>query len=339
MLRAALVALVAVMLNAPLAAAEEAVVEPSSSIPTEIPSEPPITEFPDVPADDPAIAAIRWAQSRGIASGYEDGLFRPTKAVSRVEVLKLIYLAAATTPTDASGSDFPDLAEGAWYLPYVATAEREGVVHGYMNGTFGPDRTVTRVEFLKMAFRVHGANHYGASAKGLFSDTPSGRWFVPYVNLAVAHDLVDTAGSTFGPDTPMAREDVVTLLFRMVSAMEAGTMQKLPAPVVSPEGVRTLLVTGEGVVSYYHDSLAGNGTASGQKYDPTARTCAHPSLPFNTLVTFANVKNEKQGTCTVNDRGPYVTGRILDLSRASFEDIATLSAGVATVRWSATITL
>lgn len=86
-----------------------------------------------------------------------------------------------------------------------------------------------------------------------------------------------------------------------------------------------------GVASYYHDSLAGNLTANGERYDPRAATCAHRKLPFGTKVEVRVVKSGKKVTCRINDRGPYVSGRIIDLSRALAEELEMTKQGVAKV--------
>ena len=64
--------------------------------------------------------------------------------------------------------------------------------------------------------------------------------------------------------------------------------------------------------------------------------CAHKSLPKGTALTVTNLANGKQTTCVVNDRGPYVEGRILDLSKTAFSEIASLSDGVirVSIEWS-----
>jgi rare lipoprotein A (peptidoglycan hydrolase) len=69
------------------------------------------------------------------------------------------------------------------------------------------------------------------------------------------------------------------------------------------------------------------GGASFHDY-ANASTCAHRSLPFGTVLTVTNLANGKQATCTVNDRGPYVAGRIVDLSRTTFGQLAPVSSGV-----------
>ncbi len=82
------------------------------------------------------------------------------------------------------------------------------------------------------------------------------------------------------------------------------------------------------VASYYGDELAGNPTASGEPFDPSAMTAAHPSLPFGTQL---EVCYQGCATVTVNDRGPYVGGRGLDLSQGAADVIGLTGAGVATI--------
>lgn len=74
--------------------------------------------------------------------------------------------------------------------------------------------------------------------------------------------------------------------------------------------------------SYYHDKFNGRKTASGQKYDNTKYTAAHKKLKFGTKVKVTNPKNGKFVVVTVNDRGPFVNGREIDLSKRAFNEIA-----------------
>lgn len=78
---------------------------------------------------------------------------------------------------------------------------------------------------------------------------------------------------------------------------------------------------GTGEISFYADSLAGNKTASGEPYDPKAKTCAHRKLPFGTEVHIERLDTGAKATCVVNDRGPYAKDRILDVSKAVAEEL------------------
>lgn len=88
----------------------------------------------------------------------------------------------------------------------------------------------------------------------------------------------------------------------------------------------------EGKASYYHSSLEGNKTASGEPYEGKAFTAAHRTLPFNTRLRVTNLANGKTVTVRVNDRGPYAKSRIIDLSEAAAEALDAIQAGVITVR-------
>lgn len=86
-----------------------------------------------------------------------------------------------------------------------------------------------------------------------------------------------------------------------------------------------------GVASYYADSLAGNATASGANYDPKKLTAAHKELSFGTSLRVVRADDGRSVNVTVNDRGPYSGGRIIDLSRAAAERIGLVQDGVTEV--------
>lgn len=86
-----------------------------------------------------------------------------------------------------------------------------------------------------------------------------------------------------------------------------------------------------GVASYYGPGFHGKATASGETFDMYAMTCAHLTLPFGTVLRVVNLENEREVTVRVNDRGPYVGGRIVDLSYGAAERLDMLDSGVADV--------
>ena len=91
-------------------------------------------------------------------------------------------------------------------------------------------------------------------------------------------------------------------------------------------------ITKSGKASYYSDNLSGHKTANGEKYRPSEYTAAHKKLPFGTKVKVTNITNGKSVTVRINDRGPFVAGRIIDLSKVAAKEIGLLSAGVAKVK-------
>lgn len=88
----------------------------------------------------------------------------------------------------------------------------------------------------------------------------------------------------------------------------------------------------QGLASFYADSLRGRPTASGAPYDPAAFTCAHRSLAFGTRVRVTELAHGRSVVVTVNDRGPFVRGRVVDLSRAAAAALGIIGTGVARVR-------
>ena len=89
--------------------------------------------------------------------------------------------------------------------------------------------------------------------------------------------------------------------------------------------------TQRGIASYYGEDFQGRQTANGETFDTRRLTCAHRTLPFDTMVRVRNLANDKEVTVRVNDRGPYVGGRIIDLTEAAAERIDMKKSGVARV--------
>jgi len=86
-----------------------------------------------------------------------------------------------------------------------------------------------------------------------------------------------------------------------------------------------------GIASYYADRYEGKQTASGEKYRHSKLTAAHKSLPFDTKVKVTNLKNRKTIVVRINDRGPFVVGRIIDLSRSAAQVLDFINDGLAEV--------
>ena len=109
-----------------------------------------------------------------------------------------------------------------------------------------------------------------------------------------------------------------------------------PDPIGRLEVLRIKIATSCGIASWYGlgDGFAGKRTASGQRFDPYAMTTAHRSLPFGTRIRVTNQSNGKSVLVTGTDRGPYVAGRVLDLSYGAFARIAHPGQGTARVCYS-----
>jgi rare lipoprotein A len=86
-----------------------------------------------------------------------------------------------------------------------------------------------------------------------------------------------------------------------------------------------------GKASWYGPGFHGRTTANGEIFDENALTAAHRELPFGTKLLITNVNNGKSILVTINDRGPYIKGRHIDLSRAAAREVGMIDAGVTDV--------
>ena len=91
-------------------------------------------------------------------------------------------------------------------------------------------------------------------------------------------------------------------------------------------------ITETGKASYYGDDFNGRKTANGQTFNKNALTAAHKTLQFGTVVKVTNISNGKTVTVTINDRGPYAKGRIIDLTEKAAASIDMINQGVAEVK-------
>jgi rare lipoprotein A len=89
---------------------------------------------------------------------------------------------------------------------------------------------------------------------------------------------------------------------------------------------------GKGMASWYGKAFHGRRTASGERFDMHALTAAHPTLPFGTLVRVRSVDDDRTVDVRINDRGPWIKRRVIDLSRAAAEALGLIDLGTGTRR-------
>lgn len=156
----------------------------------------------------------------------------------------------------------------------------------------------------------------------------------------------------FYPDVAVQPEDLVLWLLRTrnVDTIDVLTIENLPNFTAKYPVLQQFLnnkrdITQESLenlvrnftkelnseiheISYYSEKFHGKGTAFGETFDMNALTAAHPSFPHNTLVRVTNTENDQSVIVRVNDRGPFVPNRSMDLSLAGFESLTERTSGV-----------
>lgn len=278
--------------------------------------------FTDVDLGHSEYVALKYLKEKGIINGYADGSFKPDNFINRVEALKTILEANNLINPEyielnsIGGEDFKnnadivafsDIFKAQWYFPYLKKAVEMGVVSGYEDGTFRPINIVNRAESLKIIMESDGIE-FSEVVENPFADVLVTDWFAKYFNEAKIKQIVYyTMNNTVNPGRELTRSKFAELVYRYLRSKEGAMF-------------------GKG--SYYADYFEGRGTSSGEPYMASELTAAHRTLPFGTIVEVTNLANGNQVTVRINDRGPYITGRVIDLSRAAFETIAHPGEGV-----------
>lgn len=183
------------------------------------------------------------------------------------------------------------------------------------------------------------------------------------VSFAAARKIIDTSEKRFRPNDPLTFETALLWLFRTRNVepkTPEGTVRfmEIPDPADVPSLAREFglqlehvqpkideeelvsfiqkidgeLLSREREASLYAEDFHGQGTAFGEKFDMHAFTAAHRSFPYNTLVRVTNLENGKTVVVRINDRGPFIQGRDIDLSLAAFTAIAERKRGKIRVR-------
>ncbi|HEY1145808.1 MAG TPA: septal ring lytic transglycosylase RlpA family protein [Allosphingosinicella sp.] len=129
-------------------------------------------------------------------------------------------------------------------------------------------------------------------------------------------------------DSPQPRDEVETA----VASDAALAAQGPEAEADLSTDEMTYEPIGEGEASYYGHELAGNRTASGERFDPKALTAAHRTLPMGSMLRVTNTSNGKSVIVRINDRGPFTGNRIIDISLAAARQISMVGPGKAMVR-------
>jgi polyhydroxybutyrate depolymerase len=147
--------------------------------------------------------AIDTLASEKVISGFDDGTFGPEKTITRAEILK-VYLRTKWVTLDATPKTrcFRDVPTTLWYHPYICEGKRLGIVQGFDNRTFWPDKPVTVLEALAMWLRLYGL----APANG-------NPWHLPYQEFANTNHILDTA--SYSITSPMIRGKASELILKI----------------------------------------------------------------------------------------------------------------------------
>ena len=143
-------------------------------------------------------------------------------------------------------------------------------------------------------------------------------------------EFVEITPEASGAEAAVDAEHEVQDAQRIQSAVR-GLMVKAQASLDTRKLLRPSGKTERGIASSYGNGFNGRKTANGEIYNQNTYTAAHKKLPFGTKVLVKNLRNGREVVLRINNRGPYVRGRIIDVSLKAAKDLGMLKAGVVPV--------
>lgn len=174
--------------------------------------EEPDVSFIDVPANAYYADAVAWAVENGVTNGTSATTFSPDVTCTRAQTVTFLWRAAGSPAPRSSVNPFTDVQPGAYYYEAVLWAVENGITKGTSATTFSPDDTVTRGQTVTFQHRAAGSP---AASGGTFADVAADAYYAPAVQWAVANGITNgTSSTTFSPDDPCTRGQIVTFLYR-----------------------------------------------------------------------------------------------------------------------------
>lgn len=175
--------------------------------------------FTDVPSSHWAYKSINNIASKGIISGYPDGTFRPDNYLKREEAAKMIVIAAGI-PYKGKVASFSDVSKTRWSTSVIAAAKDAGIINGYPDGTFKPDKLVSRAEVSAMVTKAFNLKKSGSITN--FRDVSSSHWAKSSIDILTSNSVVGGySDGTFRPNNSTKRSEFAVILSKAMNPTPA----------------------------------------------------------------------------------------------------------------------
>jgi hypothetical protein len=172
-------------------------------------------------------AALKELSDRGVINGYPDGTFKPANNVTRAEFSKMLGVYTGQREIKSPISPFNDVFAADWFYGWVCRAKEDGLVNGYLDGTYKPQNSITQQEIATVLVRYSGVN------------TKDFGWPDDYIKAAQAAGAFDNI--VFVGAAPASRIITCQMLYNMLPKQDAG---EEPPPSATVRGIVTELAAG-----------------------------------------------------------------------------------------------
>src|SRR3989338_6237939 len=179
--------------------------------------------FNDLSQNHPQFQVINYLQEQQIVQGYPDGNFYPERSVIRIELLKVLLESGGFSLDAGSDARFADVLPDVWFAPYVAKARALGWVHGYEDGLFRPQQTVSKVEAVKLLLKSLDLHVAAVADAAPYADVSVDVWYAPYLRLLQLREVISGAiGLNFWPDKEITRGTLAGWQFKLIALLKLG---------------------------------------------------------------------------------------------------------------------
>lgn len=280
--------------------------------------------FTDVAPHSKFAVSISYLKEKGLISGFEDGTFHPGEPVSRAQALAMILNVTQksfikdihTDPAQKTKNKkaFRDVSRKDWFYELIQKSKEQGFIKGEKNGRyFRPNAKVNLAQALRILFQTSGEIIDISAKESMPKGIAEDMWYSNDIAFAASQSLIlaKEDGRVFPPDGELSRGQLALLLYRFIQNKNGKEF---------------------GYGSWYGDGLSKIQVEKYRNFRELYLTAAHKTLSFDTLVRVTNMENGKYVDVVINDRGPFVTGRIIDLSKTAFAALEDPADGIISVQ-------
>ena len=181
-------------------------------------------EFEDLDPDQWYWEAVEYCLENGLMEGMDNGLFFPNAKTTRAQLVTILWRLEGSPAADKSGLTFEDVKDYSWYADAVAWAADTGIVKGFSDTAFGPNKHITREQLVTILYRYAGEKDYDTTIHLLpsiliYKDAEDiSDWALQAMQWAVSHQIISGTGDgNLSPGDKATRAQIAVMIVRYLS--------------------------------------------------------------------------------------------------------------------------